>query len=470
MIKVIVFAAILAVVFADSPHAEMEKAKNRWIKHNKDSLIPITEEVLHEEGIYARGLLPQAGYKGSTRAKKLWVRPFTVPGADGYICCSELGPVRYHVRGFEVDKTGHYEITSLQQAPKREMLEPWDGVLFLYEGTFAPGAPTENLIASNDDYMDDSKYMGMSVIPSVELKARTRYILVTSGYSQHDRGVFNNRIGAIDHDGSVDLDETSCADVGCSYIASSDCSCDDICLEFGDCCFDYCFECTDMPAPPGNELCASVSGDPHFHGRFGETYDVRGEANEVFNILSDHNMQLNTRYVSGCRSHSTVLGELGLLFNEQELYFSADEATLGGERMDVGRRHYLGEAKESWAEMQPNDQLLIVTPDYSLRFLRTQSKKCDLKHVDMQLHFRNEEARPHGLLGQTARESPMAKRDVHGRIDQGQEILEGEWHHYKVAEKDLFGTEFRYNRYGNSEAPKSRSAPKARPADFAAEF
>merc|ERR1711916_362321 len=212
--------------------------------------------------------------------------------------------------------------------------------------------------------------------------------------------------GAIDHDGSVDLDETSCADVGCSYIASSDCSCDDICLEFADCCFDYCFECTDMPAPPGNELCASVSGDPHFHGRFGETYDVRGEANEVFNILSDHNMQLNTRYVSGCRSHSTVLGELGLLFNEQELYFSADEATLGGERMDVGRRHYLGEAKESWAEMQPNDQLLIVTPDYSLRFLRTQSKKCDLKHVDVQLHFRNEEARPHGLLGQTARESP----------------------------------------------------------------
>merc|ERR1711916_338540 len=210
--------------------------------------------------------------------------------------------------------------------------------------------------------------------------------------------------GAIDHDGSVDLDETSCADVGCSYIASSDCSCDDICLEFADCCFDYCFECTDMPAPPGSELCASVSGDPHFHGRFGETYDVRGEANEA------------------------------------------------------------------WAEMQPNDQLLIVTPDYSLRFLRTQSKKCDLKHVDMQLHSRNEEARPHGLLGQTARESPMAKRDVHGRIDQGQEILEGEWHHYKVAEKDLFGTEFRYNRYGNSEAPKSRSAPKARPADFAAEF
>lgn len=160
-----------------------------------------------------------------------------------------------------------------------------------------------------------------------------------------------------------------------------------------------------------------------------------------------------------------MLGEIGLLYKEQEI-FSAEDASLGGQSLKVGQRHFLDEEHSSWLELKPDMSLHINTPDYSMRFLRTESKKCDVSHVDLQVHFRNDDARPHGLLGQTVRESSIAKRDVHGRVNQGEEILEGAWHEYKIEQRELFGTAFKYNRYGNSEAPQTRSAPKARPADM----
>lgn len=40
-----------------------------------------------------------------------------------------------------------------------------------------------------------------------------------------------------------------------------------------------------------------IWGDPHFRGDDGGLFDVQGEADHVYNLLSDHNLQVNAKFV-----------------------------------------------------------------------------------------------------------------------------------------------------------------------------
>lgn len=115
----------------------------------------------------------------------------TTVGAPTYnrgVGCTALSGVGtatpYNAQTFTVPTSGTYNILSSQSG--------WDGYLHLYQGSFTPGTPLVNCIASNDDFPD----IGQSQI-LVSLTAGTTYILVTSGFSNTDAGVFNTTIDSL---------------------------------------------------------------------------------------------------------------------------------------------------------------------------------------------------------------------------------------------------------------------------------
>ena len=92
----------------------------------------------------------------------------------------------YHVQPITVSTTGTYSILSVQNGG-------WDGYIHLYQGSFNPGSPLTNCIASNDDFID----IGQSLIPVVTLTAGDSYFLVTSGFENTDSGTFTTTLEAL---------------------------------------------------------------------------------------------------------------------------------------------------------------------------------------------------------------------------------------------------------------------------------
>lgn len=90
----------------------------------------------------------------------------------------------YNTQSFTVPTSGLYSILGVQNG--------WDGYLHLYQGTFTPGTPLVNCIASNDDF----PVIGQSQI-LVSLTAGTTYILVTSGFANTDSGTFVNTVSSL---------------------------------------------------------------------------------------------------------------------------------------------------------------------------------------------------------------------------------------------------------------------------------
>ena len=89
--------------------------------------------------------------------------------------------VHYDARAFKAPKTDYYEILSIQD---------YDGYLNLYEGSFDPNNPEENLLASNDDYnggFDADIPLGRSRIVA-QLQKNTTYIVVTSACGDPNAG------------------------------------------------------------------------------------------------------------------------------------------------------------------------------------------------------------------------------------------------------------------------------------------
>ncbi len=95
---------------------------------------------------------------------------FVRPGEDGLTEAQRT--VGYHAFEFTPITSDFYAIESLQD---------YDGYLDLYEGSFDPTAPEENLLASNDDWQGpfDEETGGSSRIVA-ELQQGAKYVVVTS--------------------------------------------------------------------------------------------------------------------------------------------------------------------------------------------------------------------------------------------------------------------------------------------------
>ena len=203
---------------------------------------------------------------------------------------------------------------------------------------------------------------------------------------------------------------------------------------------------------------AVITGDPQFVGLRGQQYQVHGIDGAVYNIISEENSQVNSRFVfltSGdcpviegkkdvnCWTHpGSYLGEMGF------------QAAVDGK---VHRALVTaGSAKHGFASVQMDHQSLQVGDkvqygDFSLHLTSTHTVTVTTDSFEFQLSnsdlFINQqlkarvplsELKAHGLIGQTrsVRTYPTAMRYIEGNVDD-----------YVIADSDIFGADFVYNRF-----------------------
>jgi hypothetical protein len=216
------------------------------------------------------------------------------------------------------------------------------------------------------------------------------------------------------------------------------------------CYYEYQISC-DKPGQGG-----SVVGDPQFVGLRGQSYQVHGVSGEIYNIVSDQDLQYNSRFVfldhgecpivdgkkqKGCFSHpGSYLGELGL-------------KTRSGDKIHV----VTGSAKAGFASIEVNGQQVAEGETVLLQDGLGSISRNNTHVASMQIgnwdfvfensdHYLNQRVRvldsrnlrSHGLLGQTWRDTtyPNAIKFIQGQVDD-----------YVIRGRDLFGDNFVYNTF-----------------------
>ena len=138
-----------------------------------------------------------------------------------------------------------------------------------------------------------------------------------------------------------------------------------------------------------------IWGDPHFRGDDGGLFDVQGEADRVYNLLSDSELQLNAKFIhwQGEVSDGTVIGELGLTLGTDRLQIDLDGASINGQPLQVGQTA-IGNGSVSYdgtvATIDTGDYILTLTRQDGLFSVR-------IKVIDPFSDL----VSPHGLWGQT---------------------------------------------------------------------
>ena len=204
---------------------------------------------------------------------------------------------------------------------------------------------------------------------------------------------------------------------------------------------------------------ATVVGDPQFVGLRGQSYQVHGVDGAVYNIISEENTQVNSRFVfltegecpiidgkqdSNCWSHpGSYLGEMSFQAKVEgkthRALLTAGLAKTGfagieldGQQLSVGDSFAFG---SSFA--------ITVQSAYHVR-VETESFSFELSNSDMFINQAVSARVPlskisaHGLLGQTSKAKiyPTAMRYIEGEVDD-----------YVIADNDMFGTDFAFNKF-----------------------
>jgi len=139
-----------------------------------------------------------------------------------------------------------------------------------------------------------------------------------------------------------------------------------------------------------------IWGDPHFRGDDGGLFDVQGEADHVYNLLSDHNLQVNAKFVywNGIESDGTVIGELGATVGQDRLHVGADETTLNGNTLAVGSSIAIDGGTLEF----DGTVTTLITGEYQFQFI----KQDGLFSVRIKvINPFSDLVAPHGLWGQT---------------------------------------------------------------------
>ena len=210
-----------------------------------------------------------------------------------------------------------------------------------------------------------------------------------------------------------------------------------------------------VPPPTGQ-----VTGDPQFCGLRGQQYQVHGVHGAVYNLLTQHNMQLNARFsflhngrcpvIGGvestvdCWSHpGSYLGELGLQYRDEAgerhtAVIVAGEANVGFERVEVdGRQVAVGgrvELPGFALNFRATHSLVIRTADFTVRLSNSD------RFLNQQLAANTPlfDLTCHGLLGQThrGRVYPTALKYIEGEVDD-----------YLIEDGQLLGNEVVFNLF-----------------------
>jgi len=226
------------------------------------------------------------------------------------------------------------------------------------------------------------------------------------------------------------------------------------------------------PCALGGDGCSN--GDPQFTGFVGQSYQIHGVSNTVYNIISTPSFQVNALFTyleSGkCRKGTQCFAHPGNYFGEMG-FLLADEAgavsrlhVIAGP-VDVGMRVLLNDNDVSTSSplqlggstisVVSPFQLDIITPEFTLRLSNSDNFLNEDVSINVPLLTQIQQYKrsvksnsnstdsasllrtlPHGLLGQTwqSKTYPNRWRYIEGSL-------------FDYVSSDIFGTSFHYNRF-----------------------
>jgi len=204
-----------------------------------------------------------------------------------------------------------------------------------------------------------------------------------------------------------------------------------------------------------NPANATVKGDPQFMGLRGQNYQVHGIDGAVYNIISDADIQLNSRFVfltgprpcptipstgrksTACWSHAgSYLGEIGLKTGSVQIFIESGPASKGFNAVTVNGKALAIGASTNNIQYNSTHEVTLTFGAWTV----------ELENSDMFLNLRSvrvsssawSSLTSHGLLGQT-----WSNKRYSGKI----EAIEGEVDDYMIGENTVFGDSFVFNRY-----------------------
>ena len=211
-----------------------------------------------------------------------------------------------------------------------------------------------------------------------------------------------------------------------------------------------------MAADPADP--PTIVGDPQFVGLRGQSYQVHGIDGAVYNIISEHDVQVNSRFVfltegecpiirgkkdSNCWSHpGSYLGEMSF---QQVVDGEVHAALLMSGRADTGFAlvDVDGEALKVGDSVEYGSFAVHFNSSYLVR-VHTARFDFELTNSDrfinqaLRAKLPLEQLHSHGLIGQT-HSSHTYRTSI--------KYLQGEVDDYLIDDDDIFGTQFIYNKF-----------------------
>lgn len=195
-------------------------------------------------------------------------------------------------------------------------------------------------------------------------------------------------------------------------------------------------DCTSKPIIHANRK-GKVYGDPIFEGfeGKGEYFNIRGKANRTYNLLSDKDIQVNSKFISA-GGKETNLGDIGIKIRQHRIHFKDDSGTpsVNGVELAPGSIIVLDKGETI---IWDGYNLRVITKEY--RF-KVSNNKLEVKTGSKGVF--SDGVMPHGLLGQTADLDGIPR--INYDTFQGEGVIDGTYHDYEVS--DLFANNFRFNR------------------------
>lgn len=216
---------------------------------------------------------------------------------------------------------------------------------------------------------------------------------------------------------------------------------------------------------PRPKLAWSV-GDPHFQGFEGESYDFMGEPNRYYNLLTDHEVQINAYFAYWPETgddNSTYTKQIGILVRDHRIQITPDGLTIDACEMLKNRRVYRVD-DDAITSIERLDQLNEQFPEGAMTPMGF--PRCNLirgyrvttacgydcvvivsqddtnpPYLNLSISLKHR-LWPHGVIGQTADHDGIARK---GKGRNGEGIIEGTYEDYEIS--SLWASDFKFNQY-----------------------
>jgi len=84
--------------------------------------------------------------------------------------------------------------------------------------------------------------------------------------------------------------------------------------------------------------CAACLGDPHFTGFRKQKFDCHGTPNQIYNLISDANVQYNASFIPCIQPGATHIDHVGLKLNKKHIFFhKTAKPTLNNQEIPVNQ-------------------------------------------------------------------------------------------------------------------------------------